>query len=62
MKIKTDTNIGQQEYSISGELLGIHAVRINGRKVNAEFIIKLPRVPKKQATMVLEIEKMIYEN
>lgn len=59
MKIKTRVNIGQKEYQIDGDILGIKAVRINGRKVNAEFLIILPTKPRKSADLILEIEKVV---
>lgn len=54
-----ETLIGQKEYAISGDLLGIKAVRINGRKVNAKFWIDLPRVPSKNADLMVEIERAV---
>lgn len=56
MKYVTDLIIGKQEYSVDQEMLNIDAVRVNGKKVKAEFKMILPKVPTKGGRLSIDVE------
>lgn len=61
MKWITDKLTGQQEYAVSAEMLGVTAVRVNGKKIKPEFILKLPGVPRKDGELTIEIQRATIE-
>lgn len=61
MKYTTAKYSGQQSYDLPQYMLDIVTVRVNGKKVNAEFFMKLPGVPRKDGEIMIEIVRATTE-